>query len=76
VEWALRSKSKEILHSKTCYVVTSQDDERQDDAAEFPAQCSEQVSEQAAFSTFADGPARGLPGACSKPDTGMIAQSP
>jgi hypothetical protein len=30
-------------------------------AAEFHARCSEQVSEQAAFSTFADGPARGLP---------------
>jgi hypothetical protein len=30
-----KSKSKEISCSKTCYVVISQDDERQDDAAEF-----------------------------------------
>ena len=28
--------------------------------------------EKATFSTFSDGPARGLPGACSKPDTRMI----
>ena len=76
MKWALRSKSKEILRSKTCYAVISQDDERQDDAAEFHARCSEQVSEQAAFSMFADGPAWGLPGACSKPDMGMITQSP
>jgi hypothetical protein len=34
-----------------------------------------QGSEQAAFSTFADGPAWGLPGAFSKPDMGMIVQS-